>query len=60
MAEGSGMRSSGKVAIVMGGAGGVGRALVRKPTREGAAVTAADVAAKVAHSRKKKKLPAVQ
>ena len=32
------MRFSGKVAIVTGGAGGVGRALVRKLTREGTAV----------------------
>jgi meso-butanediol dehydrogenase/(S,S)-butanediol dehydrogenase/diacetyl reductase len=36
---------SGKVAIVTGGAGGVGRALVRKLTREGAAVMVADAAA---------------
>jgi meso-butanediol dehydrogenase / (S,S)-butanediol dehydrogenase / diacetyl reductase len=39
------MRFSGKVAIVTGGAGGVGRALVRTLTREGAAVMVADVSA---------------
>ncbi|MFD7500110.1 SDR family NAD(P)-dependent oxidoreductase [Streptomyces sp. NPDC059850] len=39
------MRFSGKVAIVTGGAGGVGKALVRTLTREGAAVMVADVAA---------------
>lgn len=39
------MRFSGKVAIVTGGAGGVGRALVRTLTREGAAVMVADLSA---------------
>ncbi|WP_433502583.1 SDR family NAD(P)-dependent oxidoreductase [Pseudonocardia halophobica] len=39
------MRFSEKVAIVTGGAGGVGRALVRTLTREGAAVMVADVSA---------------
>jgi meso-butanediol dehydrogenase / (S,S)-butanediol dehydrogenase / diacetyl reductase len=39
------VRFSGKVAIVTGGAGGAGRALVRKLTREGAAVMVADAAA---------------
>ncbi|RNG38341.1 SDR family NAD(P)-dependent oxidoreductase [Streptomyces botrytidirepellens] len=39
------MRFSGKVAIVTGGAGGVGKALVRKLTGEGAAVMVADVSA---------------
>ena len=37
------MRFSGRIAIVTGGAGGVGRALVRKLTGEGAAVMVADV-----------------
>jgi NAD(P)-dependent dehydrogenase (short-subunit alcohol dehydrogenase family) len=39
------LRFSGKVAIVTGGAGGVGRALVRKLTQEGAAVMVADLSA---------------
>jgi meso-butanediol dehydrogenase / (S,S)-butanediol dehydrogenase / diacetyl reductase len=39
------VRFSGKVAIVTGGAGGVGRALVRRLTREGAAVMVADLSA---------------
>ena len=39
------MRFSEKIAIVTGGAGGVGRALVRKLTREGAAVMVADLSA---------------
>ena len=39
------MRFSEKVAIVTGGAGGVGRALVRRLTREGATVMVADVSA---------------
>jgi meso-butanediol dehydrogenase / (S,S)-butanediol dehydrogenase / diacetyl reductase len=39
------VRFSEKVAIVTGGAGGVGRALVRTLTREGAAVMLADVSA---------------
>jgi NAD(P)-dependent dehydrogenase (short-subunit alcohol dehydrogenase family) len=39
------VRFSEKVAIVTGGAGGVGRALVRKLTREAAAVMVADVSA---------------
>lgn len=37
------MRFSGRIGIVTGGAGGVGRALVRKLTREGAAVMVADI-----------------
>lgn len=37
------MRFAGKVALVTGGAGGVGKALVRTLTREGAAVLVADV-----------------
>ncbi|MCE3552740.1 SDR family oxidoreductase [Pseudonocardia sp. RS11V-5] len=39
------MRFSEKVAIVTGGAGGVGRALVRTLTRDGAAAMVADVSA---------------
>ncbi|MGW2331135.1 SDR family NAD(P)-dependent oxidoreductase [Streptomyces sp. NPDC001700] len=39
------MRFSGKAAIVTGGAGGVGKGLVRTLTREGAAVMVADVSA---------------
>jgi NAD(P)-dependent dehydrogenase (short-subunit alcohol dehydrogenase family) len=39
------VRFSGKAAIVTGGAGGVGRALVRRLTREGAGVMVADVSA---------------
>jgi meso-butanediol dehydrogenase / (S,S)-butanediol dehydrogenase / diacetyl reductase len=39
------VKFSEKVAIVTGGAGGVGRALVRKLTREGAAVMVADLSA---------------
>ena len=39
------MRFSKKVAVVTGGAGGVGRALIRKLTSEGAAVMVADLSA---------------
>jgi NAD(P)-dependent dehydrogenase (short-subunit alcohol dehydrogenase family) len=39
------VRFSGKIAIVTGGAGGVGTALVRRLTREGAAVMVADLSA---------------
>jgi meso-butanediol dehydrogenase / (S,S)-butanediol dehydrogenase / diacetyl reductase len=39
------VRFTGKVAVVTGGAGGVGRALVRKLVHEGAAVVVADVSA---------------
>jgi meso-butanediol dehydrogenase / (S,S)-butanediol dehydrogenase / diacetyl reductase len=43
--EGAVVRFTEKVAIVTGGAGGVGRALVRRLAREGAAVMVADVSA---------------
>src|SRR5689334_2052067 len=44
------MRFPDKVAIVTGGAGGVGRALVHKLTREGAAVMVADVSERGCHA----------
>ncbi len=37
-------RLEGKVAIVTGGAGGIGRAVVRRLSDEGASVLAADIA----------------